>query len=65
MFKDNWLLMNPIFRIFTSLLLCFLLLNPYINDESYWKDDNFVLVVYIIICIYLLFKTVYQSFFEK
>ncbi len=64
MIKNNWVLSFPSVRIITTLMLCFLLLNPYINDEYFWRD-TFTIVVYIIVCIYLLAKCVYQSFFEK
>lgn len=51
---------NPLIRLFTTLLLCGMLITPFIQDMS--GSDAFVRIVYFIVAIYVFLKKIYDIY---
>lgn len=60
----NSILVNPLVRIFTTFILCIMIIMPFTKD--FWTyHDGFVTVIYCIVAVYVLGKKAYDIWGSK
>ena len=58
------LVFHPLVRIFTTIILCLMLVSPFIQN-IYDYSDNFVIVFYWSTAVYVLIKKIYDIYTDS